>query len=204
MHGDIVVPCGSSLVGKETHIASSGRGRQQAPTPSTRINHQIRAQQVRVISADGEQLGILEIEEALRQAQEEGLDLVEVSPNSDPPVCRIMDYGQYKYQQSKRQHEAKKHQKIIHLKEIKLRPKTEEHDFQFKLKHAIEFVEAGDKVKVTVMFRGREMSHQELGHKLMEKFVAQVGEMATVESPAKMEGRTLSMVLAPKKGQKAN
>ena len=166
------------------HIASSGRGRQQAPTPTTRINHQIRAQQVRVINAEGEQLGILEIEEALRQAQDNGFDLVEVSPNSDPPVCRIMDYGQYKYQQSKRQHEAKKHQKIIHLKEIKLRPKTEEHDFLFKLKHAIGFMEAGDKVKVTVMFRGREMSHQELGHRLMEKFVAQIGEMAAVESPA--------------------
>ena len=159
---------------------------------------------MRVISADGEQLGILEIEEALRQSAEVGLDLVEVAPNADPPVCRIMDYGQYKYQQSKRQHEAKKHQKIIHLKEIKLRPKTEEHDFLFKLKHALEFVEAGDKVKVTVMFRGREMSHQDLGHRLMEKFVAQIGELAIVESPAKMEGRTLSMVLAPKKGQKAN
>jgi translation initiation factor IF-3 len=158
-------------------------------------------QQVRVISAEGEQLGILETEEALRQAAEEGLDLVEVAPTADPPVCRIMDYGQYKYQQSKRQHEAKKHQKIIHLKEIKLRPKTEEHDFLFKLKHAIEFVEAGDKVKVTVMFRGREMSHQELGRRLMDKFVTQIGEMATIEVPAKMEGRTLSMVLAPKKGQ---
>jgi translation initiation factor IF-3 len=188
---------------KETDIASSGRGRQQPQGPTTHINHQIRAQQVRVISSDGEQLGILEIEEALRQAGEEGLDLVEVAPNADPPVCRIMDYGQYKYQQSKRQHEAKKHQKIIHLKEIKLRPKTEEHDFTFKLKHAMEFVEAGDKVKVTVMFRGREMSHQDLGHRLMEKFVASIGDMATVESPAKMEGRTLSMVLAPKKGQKA-
>jgi translation initiation factor IF-3 len=157
---------------------------------------------VRVISPEGEQLGILETEEALRQAEEVGLDLVEVAAAADPPVCRIMDYGQYKYQQSKRQHEAKKHQKIIHLKEIKLRPKTEEHDFQFKLKHAIEFVEAGDKVKVTVMFRGREMSHQDLGRRLMDKFVDHIGEMAVVESPAKMEGRALSMVLAPKKGQK--
>ena len=164
----------------------------------------IRAQQVRVISPEGEQLGILETEEALRQAQEVGLDLVEVAANADPPVCRIMDYGQYKYQQSKRQHEAKKHQKIVHLKEIKLRPKTEEHDFQFKLKHAIEFVEAGDKVKVTVMFRGREMSHQELGRKLMEKFVEEIGELASVEAPAKMEGRTLSMVIAPKKAQKGS
>ena len=143
----------------------------------------------------------MDVEDALQQADDLGLDLVEVAPNADPPVCRIMDYGQYKYQQSKRQHEAKKHQKIIHLKEIKLRPKTEEHDFQFKLKHAIHFVEAGDRVKVTVMFRGREMSHQELGHRLMEKFVANIGDMITIETPVKMEGRRLSTILAPKKGK---
>ena len=117
-----------------------------------------------------------------------GLDLVEVSPNSDPPVCRIMDFGQYKYQQSKKAHEAKKHQKVTHLKEIKLRPKTEEHDYRFKLKHAIEFVEAGDKVKVTIMFRGREMSHQELGRKLMDKFVSEIEELAQIESPPRWKG----------------
>ncbi len=154
---------------------------------------------MRVIGADDEQLGIMEMDEALNQAQENGLDLVEVAPNADPPVCRIMDYGQFKYQLSKRQHEAKKHQKVTHLKEIKLRPKTEEHDFRFKLKHAIQFVEQGDKVKVTIMFKGREMSHQELGRSLMEKFVDQVGELATIETSAKMEGRNLSMILAPKK-----
>lgn len=154
---------------------------------------------MRVIDPDNEQLGILEIEEALAKADELGLDLVEVSPNSDPPVCRIMDYGQYKYQQSKRQHEAKKNQKIIHLKEIKLRPKTEEHDFQFKLRHAIEFLEHGDKVKVSVFFRGREMIHQDLGHKLLAKFTLQAEETAAVEVPPKMEGRSLSMILAPKK-----
>ena len=115
-----------------------------------------------------------------------------------------MDYGQYKYQQSKRQHEAKKHQKIIHLKEIKLRPRTEEHDYKFKLKHAIEFIEYGDKVKVTVMFRGREMSHQELGRKLMAKFQQNIEDYATVETLPKMEGRTLSMILAPKKVIKGN
>ena len=154
---------------------------------------------MRVIDPDNEQLGILELEEAMAKADDLGLDLVEVSPNSDPPVCRIMDYGQYKYQQSKRQHEAKKNQKIIHLKEIKLRPKTEEHDFQFKLRHAIEFLEHGDKVKVSVFFRGREMAHQDLGHKLLEKFTLQSDETAMVEVPPKMEGRSLSMVLAPKK-----
>lgn len=154
---------------------------------------------MRVIDPDNEQLGILELEEALAKADDLGLDLVEVSPNSDPPVCRIMDYGQYKYQQSKRQHEAKKNQKIIHLKEIKLRPKTEEHDFQFKLRHAIEFLQHGDKVKVSVFFRGREMIHQNLGHKLLDKFTLQSEESAMVEVPPKMEGRSLSMVLAPKK-----
>lgn len=132
-------------------------------------------------------------------AEELGLDLVEVSPTADPPVCRIMDYGQFKYQQSKRAHEAKKHQKVIHLKEIKLRPKTEEHDFQFKLKHALEFIEEGNKVKVSVFFRGREMIHQDLGHRLLNKFVELAAEVSTVEVPPKMEGRSLSMVLTPRK-----
>ena len=154
---------------------------------------------MRVISAENEQIGILELEEALSQAEELGLDLVEVSPNSDPPVCRIMDYGQYKYQQSKRAHEAKKNQKVIHLKEIKLRPKTEDHDFQFKLKHALQFMEGGDKVKVSVFFRGREMIHQDLGRKLLEKFTELSAEIASVEVPPKMGGRSLSMVLTPRK-----
>jgi len=167
--------------------------------PRTRINQYINARQVRLIGEDEQQLGVVPIEEARRRAQEVGLDLVEVASTADPPVCRIMDYGQFKYQQSKRQHQAKKHQKIIHLKEIKLRPRTEEHDFQFKLKHALEFVEEGDKVKVTVMFRGREMSHQDLGAKLLKKFADQAGEVAAIEVPPRMEGRTMSLVLAPKK-----
>ena len=183
---------------KENYIASPNRP-SRPQVPATRVNTQIRVKTVRVINSDSEQLGILNLEEALRLADEQGLDLVEVAANADPPVCRIMDYGQYKYQQSKRQHEAKRNQKVVHLKEIKLRPKTEEHDFQFKLRHAISFVEAGDKVKVTVMFRGREMSHQDLGRTLMDRFVEQIGETAMVESPAKMEGRTLTMILAPKK-----
>jgi translation initiation factor IF-3 len=169
------------------------------PTPRTRINQYINARQVRLIGEDESQLGVVTIEDARKRAQEVGLDLVEVASTADPPVCRIMDYGQFKYQQSKRQHQAKKHQKIIHLKEIKLRPRTEEHDFQFKLKHALEFVGEGDKVKVTVMFRGREMSHQDLGAKLLHKFAEQAGEVAAIEVPPKMEGRTMSLVLAPKK-----
>lgn len=157
----------------------------------------ITSRSVRVISADNEQLGILSIEDAINQAEEQGLDLVEVSPTADPPVCRIMDYGQFKYQQSKRQHEAKKHQKVTHLKEVKFRPRTDEHDFNFKLRHATEFIEAGDKVKVTVMFRGRELSHRELGKVLLDRVVTQMEPIAQVESMAKMEGRTMTLVLAP-------
>jgi translation initiation factor IF-3 len=157
------------------------------------------AKKVRVIGSETEQLGVLDTQEALRLAQEQGLDLVEVAPGADPPVCRIMDYGQYKYQQSTRQHEAKKNQKIVLLKEIKMRPRTEEHDFQFKLKHALEFVEEGNKVKITIMFRGRELSHQELGHKLMARFVEATQDYAQLEASARMEGRMLTAVLAPKK-----
>lgn len=157
------------------------------------------AKKVRVIDAENAQLGVLEIADALRAAQEQGLDLVEVAPGADPPVCRIMDYGQFKYQQSKRQHEAKKNQKIVLLKEIKMRPRTEDHDFQFKLKHALEFIEEGNKVKITIMFRGRELSHQDLGHKLMARFVEATQEFAQAEASPRMEGRFLSTTLAPKK-----
>lgn len=154
---------------------------------------------MRVIDAENEQLGILEFDDAIGQAEDQGLDLVEVSPTADPPVCRIMDYGQFKYQQSKRQHEAKKHQKVTHLKEVKFRPRTDDHDFDFKLRHAAEFIEAGDKVKVTVMFRGREMSHRELGKALLDRVVAKMEPLAQVESAPKMEGRTMTLVLAPHK-----
>lgn len=165
------------------------------------MNQRITAKTVRLVDEDNEQVGIVDLEEGLSRATEAGLDLVEVSPNSDPPVCRIMDYGQYKYKQSKRLHEAKKHQKIIHLKEIKMRPKTEEHDFLFKLRHALEFFGDGDKVKVSIMFRGRELSHQELGMRLLDKFAESAAEIAMIESPAKLEGRNLSMVMAPIKKQ---
>lgn len=178
-------------------IASGNRSGKN--TKQTRINRLITNETVRIIDEENEQLGVLTLEEAITRSEEVGLDLVEVAPNADPPVCRIMDYGQYKYQQSKRLHEAKKNQKITHLKEIKLRPKTEEHDFQFKLKHALQFVEEGDKVKVSVFFRGREMAHTELGRKLLERFVALSGETAMVESSIKQEGRSFSMVIAPKK-----
>ena len=125
------------------------------------INWGIRAPEVRVISADGKQVGVLPLKEAMRIAEEQGLDLVEVAPNASPPVCRIMNYGKYKYQQSKRTHDARKHQTVIHVKEVKLRPRTEEHDFQFKLRHAKRFLSEGNKVKISVLFRGREMAYPE-------------------------------------------
>lgn len=131
-----------------------------------------------------------------------GMDLVEVSPKADPPVCRLMDFGKYKYQQSKRQHEAKKHQKVIHVKELKLRPKIEDHDLQFKVRNAIRFLEEGDKVKVNVMFMGREMAHKELGEVLLERFQEAVGDKGAVEQPIKSEGRIMYMILAPTKGSK--
>jgi translation initiation factor IF-3 len=159
----------------------------------------IRAKAVRVIDEEGGQLGVIEINEALKLAEEKGLDLVEVSGKSDPPVCRIMDYGKFKYQQSKKQHDAKKKQAVIRIKEIKLRPKTEEHDFQFKLKHAIGFLNDGNKVKVTLQYRGREMAFTHMGIELLERFAVETEEVGDVETRPRAEGRTTFMVLAPKK-----
>lgn len=164
-----------------------------------RLNEKIVAHEIRVIDSEGEQLGILSRSEALTIAENQGLDLIEVSPNAAPPVCRLMDYGKYKYQQSKKQHEAKKHQKVIHVKEVKLRPKTEEHDLQFKLNNALRFLEEGNKVKVTVMFRGREMTHRKIGRDLLEKFQALIGETGAVEQPLKDEGRSITLIMAPSK-----
>ncbi len=172
--------------------------------PRNRVNKDICSPEVFVISSDGEQLGAMDTSSALRLAENAGLDLVEVDSKANPPVCRVMDYGQFKYQISKRQHEAKKNQKIVHLKEIKLRPKIEEHDLQFKVKHAMHFIEQGDKVKITVQFRGREVTHRELGEQLMERFAHEMEEIATVEGEIKLERRTLSMVLAKGKGGKSS
>jgi translation initiation factor IF-3 len=141
----------------------------------------------------------MDLESALAAAEERGLDLVEVSPNADPPVCRIMDYGKYKYQQSKRAAEAKKKQVRVEIKEVKMRPKTEEHDFQFKLKNARRFLEAGNKVKFTIMFRGREVTHPEFGRKLLERLVQEVSDLGQAETHPNMAGRFMSMVVAPTK-----
>jgi len=166
--------------------------------PEVRINERIRVPQIRLIGDDGEQIGVLTVREALTMAQSKGLDLVEVSPTARPPVCRIMDYGKFKYDQNRRARKAKKKQHVTQLKEIKMRPKIEGHDYGFKMDHAREFLKERDKVKFTVTFRGREMAHQEIGHRLIAKIVAELQEFATVETPARSEGRTLTMVLMPK------
>ncbi len=153
---------------------------------------------MRVINPAGEQLGILPIQEALQAAQGFGLDLVEVAPEAKPPVCRIMDYGKYRYEQSKKTREAKKKQTIIQVKEIKLRPKTEDHDFQFKAKHAERFLKEGNKTKVTMMFRGREMVHLDRGKVQLERFAESLKEVAVVEQHPKLEGRNMVMILSPR------
>lgn len=161
------------------------------------INEMIRAREVRVIGEDGEQAGILPIAEALRLAQENDLDLVEVAPDSKPPVCKIMDYGRYKYAQSKRAHEAKKKQTVIHLKEVKLRPRTEKHDLDFKIKNVVKFLSSGDKVKVSMFFRGREIVHKELGRRLLDQVKEEVKDVGVVEQQPKSEGRMMIMIIAP-------
>jgi translation initiation factor IF-3 len=161
------------------------------------VNNRIRAPEVRVIDPNGEQLGIFPIREALTTAREMGLDLVEVSPKSKPPVCRIMDYGKYKYEQKKRLQEAKKKQSVVHMKEVKLRPKIDEHDFQFKLRHIERFLSEGNKAKITVIFRGRELAHKELGREKLERVAEAVKELGAIDQGPKQEGRNLAMVLSP-------
>jgi translation initiation factor IF-3 len=164
-----------------------------------RVNEMIRAKEVRVVDEEGGQVGIMTPEQALAVAQERNLDLVEVAPSANPPVCRIMNYGKFQYQKSKRAHEARKHQKQVMLKEVKFRPKTEEHDYQFKKNHIVRFIGEGNKAKATVVFRGREMTHQEIGRRLMERLVNDLKEIAEVERPPKMEGYSLVTIFMPKK-----
>ena len=162
------------------------------------INRNIRAKEVRVIDPDGNQIGIIPTYKAIAVANDFGLDLVEISPNASPPVCKIMDYGRYKYEQTKKKQEAKKKQTTFQLKEIKVRPKTGEHDLNTKINHIKKFIERKDKVKVTVIFRGREITLTQLGRQLLEKIVEETEEITIVEQPPKFEGRTMVMVLAPK------
>ncbi|MBN9230180.1 MAG: translation initiation factor IF-3 [Legionella sp. 40-6] len=166
-----------------------------------RINEQINVPEVRLIDVDGNQAGIVSTREALRAAEESGLDLVEISPTAKPPVCRIMDYGKFLFELSKKQAEARKKQKQIQVKELKFRPTTEDGDYQVKLRNLIRFLSHGDKVKVTLRFRGREMAHQELGMKILERIQQDTTEVAIVEQHAKREGKQLLMVLSPKKNK---
>lgn len=162
------------------------------------VNEQIRAREVRLIDVDGSQLGIVPLREALRIAGEKNLDLVNVAPTAKPPVCRIMDYGKYKYEQSKREKEARRNQKIVSIKEVRLTPNIEEHDFQTKLRSVIRFLEQGDKVKATVRFRGREITHAQIGQGVLERMAKEVQDLCIVERPPKLEGRNMIMILAPK------
>ena len=162
-----------------------------------RRNDQIRAREVRLIGADSEQLGIVDRNEALQLARDRGLDLVEVAATADPPVCRIMDYGRFKYETQKKKQEAKKRQTVIQIKEIKLRPKTDEHDYQTKVNHIRRFIEDGDRCKVTIFFRGREIVHKDRGQTMLDRVVEDTKDVAKVEQEARAEGRTLFMMLTP-------
>ncbi len=163
-----------------------------------RVNHRIRVPEVRVIDANGEMLGVLATHEALRRAQEQGLDLVEVNPKAEPPVCKILDFGKYKYEEKKKAGEAKRKQTVVEIKEIKLRPKTDDHDIAFKTKAARKFLEAGHKVKFTVRFRGREITHPEKAQEQLQIIIPQLEDIANVETRAMMEARAMSVLVAPK------
>ncbi|MFZ1036593.1 MAG: translation initiation factor IF-3 [Smithella sp.] len=164
-----------------------------------RINKEIKSASVRVITEDGKQLGVITLQEALARAEEAGLDLVEVSASTDMPVCKIMDYGKYRYKQSKKLHDAKKSQTVIQVKEIKLKPKTEEHDVQVKLKHIKKFLNNHDKVKVSMMFRGREIAFTDIGRKLMESIKSELANECVIDQEPRLEGRNMVMIFSPKK-----
>ncbi len=153
---------------------------------------------VRVVDANGEMVGVVSVEEAVKMAYDAGLDLVEVSPNADPPVCKILDYGKFKYEKQKKQHDARKKQKTIDVKEIKMRPSIDVHDYDVKMRNVRRFLGDGDKVKITIRFRGREMAHQELGMQMLDRVREELAEMTKVEQFPKLEGRMMTMVIAPK------
>ncbi len=179
--------------------ANTGRKSNIASEKQQRVNEDITAHEVRLIGSDGQQLGIMPIADAIKQAAGEGMDLVEISPNADPPVCRVLDYGKFRYQDSKRKAAAKKKQKQMQVKEVKFRPGTDIGDYGVKLRNLMKFLENGDKAKVTLRFRGREMAHQELGLELLKRVESDLVEYGTVEQYPKMEGRQMVMVISPKR-----
>jgi len=188
------------LQGKGRYGAPRDHGG-ELPISSTeyRLNDKIRAAKCRLIGFDGSQLGIFAMTDALRIADEQGFDLVEIAPSADPPVCKIMDYGKFKYEQSMKDKAARKNQSKVEIKEMKFRPKVDKHDYETKKKHILRFLDAGAKVKVTIMFRGREMAHPELGLNILEKLAGELAELAIIETQPKLEGRNMHMLLAPLK-----
>lgn len=172
------------------------------PTPprsdGPRVNEEIDVRSIRLVDADGEMVGVVSLREGLEMAMEAGLDLVEVSPNADPPVCKILDYGKFKYEAQKKKNEARKKQKVIEVKEIKLRPNIDDNDYNVKMRSMRKFLDEGDKVKVTLRFRGREMAHQDLGMKVLDRVRSELEDLAKVEQFPKMEGRQMIMVMAPR------
>ena len=189
-----VAPCSLRLSNNESRASKEVK----SIAKRINVNRRIRAREVRLIDRDGNQVGVVPLMEALETAESHGLDLVEVAPNVSPPVCRIMDYGRYKYQQSKKFQEAKKRQSTSQVKEIKIRPMTGEHDLHVKLRHIKRFLHNRDKVKVSIIFRGREMAHTGLGAAVLKRVAEEMSELAVVEQEARREGRIMVMVLAPK------
>jgi len=189
----------STFYNHRRNEAIARRPHNAPPTRDTgpRVNDKIRAPEIRLIGAEGENVGVVSPDRAMDMAEAAGLDLVEISPNANPPVCKIMDYGKYKYEQQKRESEARKKQKVIEVKEVKFRPNTDTHDYDVKMRNVLKFLEKGDKVKVTLRFRGREMAHQDLGRDLLNRVAEDVKEIGKVENMPKMEGRQMIMIIGP-------
>ncbi len=196
-HYGILTGLWTNSTTQENHIRDFRPRR--APEPRTRINERIRSREVRVIDEAGTQLGVMAPQEALTMARQRTLDLVEVAPAANPPVCRIMDFGKYQYQMEKKAREARKNQKNVVIKEVKFRPNTDDHDYDFKKNNVLRFLEEGDKVKAVVQFRGREITHKEIGFQLIQKLLREVAPQAIVEFHPRMEGNALTAILSPKK-----
>jgi translation initiation factor IF-3 len=184
---------------RTTNIARRPHNAPPVRDTGPRVNDRIHSTEIRLIGADGDNVGVVSPERGMELADEAGLDLVEISPNASPPVCKIMDFGKFKYEQQKRESEARKKQKIIEVKEVKFRPNTDTHDYEVKMRNVTRFLEAGDKVKVTLRFRGREMAHQNLGRDLLERVADDIQELGKVENMPRMEGRQMVMMIGPAK-----
>ena len=203
----VLSPCGTACtalfcagLSERRNFKIARRPHNAPPSRDTgpRVNDRIRAPEVRLIGAEGENVGVVTPQRAMQLAEEAGLDLVEISPNAVPPVCKIMDFGRFKYEQQKREAEARKKQKVIEIKEIKFRPGTDTHDYDVKMRSVFKFLEEGDKVKITLRFRGREMAHQQLGAELLQRVADDVAEVGKIENMPKMEGRQMIMMIGPK------